>query len=134
MKITQAPVLSLEDDRVRRRLLDALERVEPALGASVSALPDPKVVGAHMHRNMTGLVIGLAGAIAALGGVQLAGQAMDEKMALMALLIGIAFAGLALVGLFGLVGIWLENFAAQRLTLLQSRLDAAEDNELAVTG
>jgi len=83
-----------------------------------------------MHHNMTGVVIGLVGSIAAFGGVQLAGQAMDEKVALMVLLIGIAFAGLAIVELVGLMGTWLENFAVQRLTLLQSRLDAAEETNL----
>lgn len=131
--MTMTRALAHDPKDVRKQLFEALERVRPALGATDAAeLPDAKTVRGQLRRNGIGLAIGVIGAASALGALRLTMVGSHGNTALMVVLIGLAFAGLALVALLGLAGAWLENFAVARLVLMQSRLDTAEATEVAV--
>jgi len=117
----------------RRQLLEDFARLDAALGTAAGTdMPDLKAVRQLLRRNAIAFVIGMIGAAAAFGILRLSSIGADEHVALMVLLIGGACGGLALVALIALVGAWLENFSAARLVVLQSQLDAAEANEVAV--
>lgn len=115
----------------RRRLYERLASIDAALGASVE-LPDVTLLRRRFRRGGAGLAIGAVGAASAFGVLWWTSVVVGEHAALMVLLIGVAFLGLALVALVALAGTWLESFSVTRLVLLQARLDLAEANEVAV--
>ena len=125
--------MELEQGTARRPFLERLAGIDAALGASGAAgLPDVALVRRHFRRDGVGLAIGVIGAAVAFGALRWTPIAGDEHAALMVLLVALGFIGLALVALVGLAGAWLESFSVTRLVVLQSRLDVAEANEVAV--
>jgi hypothetical protein len=137
MKITAVNVSHGEAPQrqvaAHRQLRTDFASVESALGAAGAAdMPDVKAVRRLFRRNAWALLTGLVGAAVAFAVLKLTPLGANEQTALMVLLVGAACTGLALVALVALVGAWLENFSVARLVLLQSKLDAAEANDVVV--
>ena len=76
--------------------------------------------------NSVGLAIGLIGMAAIFGFIRWTDFAVGEHAGRIAFIVMIAFLGLTLVALLGMVGSHVEHSAAMRFTQLQAELDLAE--------
>lgn len=110
---------------------DALERLAKLTGTRVP-FEDQKRMWRLLKTNLAGALAGLVGLLVVATAVFAFSERMSTEFQQLAVVLGLAFAGLMFVGSLALIGSTMEFIGATRLATIQAEIKSAEAEEKAL--